>query len=242
MMHIRELKESTASKISSLVDANSTTKVAKKISEKSSKKASLNIDFASQSLVISHSFSTLSSRNTRWNDAFFNDRSQRFHRDDYELNRDRSRSRMRDTSHELSITNSKFTYLQDISIVITIKQKKFRTSDIDYFYSNLSKETHALDDYVVSEKNIFYRDVYIFTQQVKRVAIVKHKDIRNKLHLCLREFFMILFINLDVLTRNHLNENSRAFCEALIRKYKLSNFRTFEKLIAKHYSIQDARK
>ena len=26
------------------------------------------------------------------------------------------------------------------------------------------EETHASDDYVVSEKNIFYHDVYIFTQ------------------------------------------------------------------------------
>ena len=204
MMHMRELKESTASKTSSLIDANSTAKVSKKISEK----VSLRIDFALQSSLISHSFSIFSARNAfsiqnarnqsshRWNDDF-NDRTQRFHRDDYELNRERSKSRLRNFS-KFFVTNSKSTYLQSISIAI--KQNKFKTSNIDYFYSDLSKKTHAPDDYVVSEKNIFYRDVYMFTQQVKRVAVVKYEDIRNKLHLCLREFFMMWFISLDVVT------------------------------------------
>ena len=94
--------------------------------------------------------------------------------------------------HEKFVTNSKSTYLQNIFIIVVVKQKKFKSSNIDYFYSDLSKKTHATDDYVMSEKNIFYCDVYIlFTQQVKRVALVKHKDIRNKLYLCFREFFMI---------------------------------------------------
>ena len=223
------------------------------ISKKSSEKASLRIDFALQSFLISHSFSILSARNAfsiqnarnqlshRWNDNLFNDRSQRFHRDDYELNRERSRSRLRSFS-ELSVIKSKLSHLQIASVVVAIKQKEFKASNIDYFYSDLSEETHASDDYVVSKKDIFYRDVYMFTQQVKRVAIVKHEDIRNKLHLCLRGFFMMWFTSLDVITRSHLNEDSHTFCEALIRKYKLSNFRTFDKLIAKHYFVQDARK
>ena len=221
------------------------------ISEKSSEKAFLRIDFALQSPLISHSFSILSARNAfsiqnarnqlshRWNDDF-NDRIQRFHRDDYELNRERSRSRLRDTSHEFSATNSKSTYLQSTSIAI--KQEEFKTSNIDYFYSDLSKKTYVSDDYVVLEKIIFYRDVYMFTQQVKRVAVVKHEDIRNKLHLCLREAFMIWFTSLDVVTRNQLIENLHTFFEILIRKYKLSNFKAFDKLIAKHCFVQDARK
>ena len=187
------------------------------ISEKSWEKASLRIDFALQSLVVSHSFSILSSRSARWNDDVnYNDTNQRFYRDDYELNRERSRNRMRSTSHESSATNSKSTYLQSTSIAI--KQEEFKIANIDYFYSDLSEETHAADDYVMSGKDIFYRDFYMFTQQVKRVAIVKHKDIRNKLHLCLREFFIMWFISLDVVTRNYLNENSHEFCEILIKK------------------------
>ena len=247
---MRENKESTASKTSLLVDANSTAKIAKKISEK----ASLRIDFALQSPLISYSFSILPARNAfpiqdarnqlshRWNDDFnYHDRTQRFQRDDYEVNRGRSRSRLRSFSKP-SVTNPKPLHLQVTSVVVAIKQEEFKTSDIDYFYSGLSKETHAPGDYVVSEKNIFYRDVYMFTQQVERVAVVKYEGIRNKLHLCLRESFMMWFTSLDVVTRNHLNENSQTFCEALIRKYKLSNFRAFDKLIAKHYSVQNARK
>ena len=46
MTRFDKIDESTTSKASSLVDTNSTAKVAKKISEKSPKKASLRIDFA----------------------------------------------------------------------------------------------------------------------------------------------------------------------------------------------------
>ena len=244
---IDDSKGSIASEASPLVDANSTAKTAKKIS----KKAFFRIDFILQSPLISHSSSIVPARNAhafsiqnarnqlshRSNDDF-NDRTQRFYRDDYRLNRERSRSRLR--SFSKSFSKSKSTHLQGISIVASIKQKKFKTLDIDYFYLVLSKETHASDDYIVSGKNIFHRDVYMFTQQVERVAAVK--NICNKLYLYLREFFMIWFTSLDVVTRSHLNEDSHAFCEALIKKYKSFNFKAFDKLIAKHYSVQDARK
>ena len=193
---IREIKKSTVSKTSSLVDVNSTAKVAKKIS----KKVSLRIDFALQSSLISHSSLILSTRNAyvfsiqnarnqlshRWNDDF-DDRTQRFHRDDYELNRERNKNRLRSFS-KLS-SNSKSTHLQDVSIVAAIKQKKFKTSDMNYFYSDLSKKIHVSSDYVVSEKNIFYRDVYMFTQQMKRIAAIK--NVNSKLYLYFREFFMM---------------------------------------------------
>ena len=58
MTRFDKIDDSTRS-ASQLIDANSNTNV----SEKLSKKAPLNIDFASQSLVISHSFSILSARN-----------------------------------------------------------------------------------------------------------------------------------------------------------------------------------
>ena len=214
MTQIREIKESTASETSSLVDATTANDTAK-ASEKTSEKVSLRIDFALQSPLISHSFSILPARNAqafsiqnarnqlshRWNDDF-NNRTQRFHRDDYELNRERSRSCLRSFS-KLFATNSKSTYLQ--STPITIKQKEFKALNIDYFYLDLSKETHTSDDYVMSRKNIFYRDVYIFTQQVKRVAVVKHEGIATS--------YIYTFVNSSwcdslLKTRKHVRDSA----------------------------------
>ena len=248
MMQMRELKGSTASEAPPLVDANSTAKTA----EKAPEKAPLRTDFALQSPLISHSSPILPARTAfpiqdarnqlphRWNDDF-NDRTQRFHRDDYGLNRGRSRSRLR-SFPEPPATNPKPSHLQAAPVAVAIKQEEFKASDIGYFYPGLSEETHAPGDYVVSGKDIFYRDVYMFTQQVERVAVVKHEGIRNKLHLCLRGSSMVWFTSLDVATRNHLNEDPHEFCEALIKKYKPSNSRAFDKLLAEHYTVLDARK
>ena len=53
---------------------------------------------------------------------------------------------------------------------------------------------------------------------------------------------MMWFTSLDVVTRNHLNEDFSAFYEALIKKYKSSHSRAFDKLLSEHYTVQDARK
>jgi len=75
---------------------------------------------------------------------------------------------------KLLTINSKFTYLQSSSIVIAIfKTKSFKSLKVNYFYLDLFKDTHLLNDYIVLEKNVFYQDIYMFTQQVRRVALQK---------------------------------------------------------------------
>jgi len=86
----------------------------------------------------------------------------------------------------LLVSNLKSIYLQDITIV---RQESFRFLEIKYFYLNLLKDTHALKDYIIFGKNIFYCDIYMFTQQVRRVTITK--DINKQLYLCLRKFVII---------------------------------------------------
>ena len=82
-----------------------------------------------------------------------------------------------------SVTKPQFT------TIIAIKEKLFKPSDINYFHFNLSNE-HEADDYViVSSKNMIFRDVYMFVQQIKQIVNVK--NISNRLHLCLRDFVMI---------------------------------------------------
>ena len=120
-------------------------------------------------------------------------RSNCFNRDN---NRNRSRSRSRNivsySSKESSTSNSKSTHLQSVFVaVVAIKSKQFKLSNVEYFYSNLSKDTYISNNYVISGKDIFYRDVYMFTQQIRYIAATKNVD--DQLHLCLRKFAIIWF-------------------------------------------------
>ena len=73
--------------------------------------------------------------------------------------------------------------------IIAVKEKPFKSSDINYFHLNLSNEHKANDYVIVSNKNIIFRNIYMFVQQVKR--IINAKNVSNRLHLCLRNSVMI---------------------------------------------------
>jgi len=62
--------------------------------------------------------------------------------------------------------------LQDTTIV-TIKQELFRTLKIEYFYLELLENTHAIENYIILEKNVRYRNIYIFTQQIRYITSTK---------------------------------------------------------------------
>lgn len=88
---------------------------------------------------------------------------------------------------ESSTSNSKSTHLQGNSIVI--KQESFKPSEVEYFYLGLPKNAHSPEDYIVSKKDVFYRDVHMFTQQIRRVTITK--EVNEQLYLCLRKLTII---------------------------------------------------
>lgn len=62
--------------------------------------------------------------------------------------------------------------MQDTTIV-TIKQELFRTLKIEYFYLELLENTHAIENYIILEKNVRYRNIYIFTQQIRYITSTK---------------------------------------------------------------------
>jgi len=112
----------------------------------------------------------------------------------YNYNRDKSRSRLQSIvsyfTKELLTSNFKSTHLQSASIVVVaIRLKQFRLSNVEYFYLELLEKSYLTNNYIIFEKNIFYRDVYMFAQQIKRVTTTK--DINNQLHLCLRKSIII---------------------------------------------------
>jgi len=66
---------------------------------------------------------------------------------------------------EFLTSNPKSIYLQSSSITIAIiKTELFKSLEIEYFYLDLSKDTHLLDNYIIFKKNVFYYNIYMFTQ------------------------------------------------------------------------------
>lgn len=88
---------------------------------------------------------------------------------------------------ESSISNLKSIYLQNNSIVI--KQKLFKFLEVEYFYLDLLENACLLENYIIFEKDVFYCDIYIFTQQIRRIIVTK--EINKQLYLCLRRFVII---------------------------------------------------
>ena len=243
--------------------ASNLVKQALKESKISSKKASPQNSFTLQNLQNSHKRqaflyyqkhlllsqdahrqnNTWQSQNYAKNKHNYNyNRSNRFNRDN---NRNKSKSRSRSivfySSKESPTSNLKSTYLQSALVaIVAIKPKQFKPSNVEYFYLDLSEDIYALNNYIISEKDVFYRDVYMFTQQVKRVVATKNVD--NQLYLYLRKSTIIWFTSQSDFIQIRLLQNANEFCTILIAKYKIFTSKTLDKLQTKHYIVQNARK
>ncbi len=114
--------------------------------------------------------------------------------DNYNYSRNKSRNCSQSivfySTKKFLISNFKSTHLQNTSIVVVaIRSKQFRLSNIEYFYLKLLKKFYSTNNYIIFEKNIFYRNIYIFTQQVK--CVIATKKINKQLYFCLRKFVII---------------------------------------------------
>ena len=71
--------------------------------------------------------------------------------------------------------------------------KRFNPDDVDYFDSFY--ESKFIDTIFAIEhidKNIFFRDIYVFVDRVKNVARAKSNTLlRQNLQICLRDFALI---------------------------------------------------
>ena len=66
------------------------------------------------------------------------------------------------------------------------KEKRFKTSNVDYFDSNLSNN-YDKENVITSNEKIIYRDVFLFVETVKFItSLVKYETTRIRLHRCLR--------------------------------------------------------
>ncbi|KAL8635087.1 MAG: hypothetical protein Q9228_007388 [Teloschistes exilis] len=121
------------------------------------------------------------------------------------------------------------------------RQGDFKTADIGYFHPNLPVDKeHPEGEFLTSGKDIFYRVVVQFVQQVRRVAHTK--DVASRLHLYLRGTALPWFTNLPSEIQDQMFTDVDAFCDRLTTKYQISTSRAFDLLHAEKYSMQDARK
>ena len=120
------------------------------------------------------------------------------------------------------------------------KPVDFKVHEIGFFHPGLavSKELPQ-GPFVTSGKDVYYRDVYMFVQQLRRVA--RSKSVEGHLHLCLRGTAITWFSAMKSSIQDAMNDDLTLFCDRLISKYKLSHSRAFDLLHAEHYSMNDAK-
>ena len=87
-----------------------------------------------------------------------------------------------------SFRNDRFKFISYIEfIIIDFKKKRFKTSNVDYFDSNLSNN-YDKKNVITSNEKIIYRDVFFFVETIKFIAILmKYETTKIRLHRCFRD-------------------------------------------------------
>ncbi len=84
-------------------------------------------------------------------------------------------------------TQVKTTKTIDNAIVIMIKKNVFKASNVDFSDLQLNSFYDA-SDVIQEERDLYYRDVYLFVERIKDVVIMFDVEaVRTNLSTCLRE-------------------------------------------------------
>ncbi len=74
-----------------------------------------------------------------------------------------------------------------MNVVTVVKKSFFRAFDVKFFDSQLNS-SYDSDDVVQVERNLYYRNVYLFVKRIKNVVIMSETDaVRINLSTCLRD-------------------------------------------------------
>ena len=127
---------------------------------------------------------------------------------------------------------------------ISSRNFNFRVSDLGYFHSNLEK-IYEKEDIVIIDKEIIYREVYIFCRRVKDYAIsIDEKKIRNNLFSCFRENALYWWLNSltqdekDAMTE--LSNDMRRILRRLKNRFRIFMSTAQNRLNKETYSFKDA--
>ena len=124
-------------------------------------------------------------------------------------------------------------------------KESFRTQNVEFFDFILN-ESYDSDDVVQVEKNVYYKNVYLFVEKIKdAVNMYTIEKIRFNLFNCLKKTAQIWYIkdfsDFEKKTLRSLNTEIEKWCDVLIKKFKQSIFFALQFLSSKSYSFNDLK-
>ncbi len=127
------------------------------------------------------------------------------------------------------------------------QQEWWNSADIDFFDSNFDDKFAFIDEAVIhASKNIYYRDVHVFVERIKKMIIVLESEmIKKNLSSCLRESVLMWHIAklFDVSRRILFYEkNVNEWMQALIDRFKTQVITTIVNLLRERYTLTNAER
>jgi hypothetical protein len=124
---------------------------------------------------------------------------------------------------------------------------KWNSENIDFFDSNFERKSAFTDEAVIhADKNIYYRDVHVFVERIKKMIIIlEFEMIRKNLLSCLRELILVWHtIELFDVSRRILfyEENVNEWIQTLIARFKTQVTTTTINLLKERYTLTDAER
>jgi hypothetical protein len=132
-----------------------------------------------------------------------------------------------------------------VNVATIVKKSFFRTFDVKFFDSQLNS-LYDSSDVVQIERNLYYKDVYLFVKRIKNVVIMSETDaVRTNLSTCLRDSTQVWYIedlsDLKKEALRTLDEDVDHWCNALLKKFKKFVAFVLNYLIIERYILNDVR-
>ena len=131
------------------------------------------------------------------------------------------------------------------SIQKAFSKDYFKITNVNFFDFKFEK-SYGSDDVVQINRNVYYRNVFIFVKKIKNAVITYEiETIKINLSTCLRDTVQIWYIedfsDLKKQTLRFFDEKTDHWCEAFIKKFRQSMIFAFQKLSEKKYSLNDVK-
>ena len=133
----------------------------------------------------------------------------------------------------------------NISIQKIFSKNYFKITNVNFFDFKF-EEFYDSDDVVQINRDVYYRNVFIFVKKIKNAIITYEiETIRTNLSTCLRDTVQIWYIesfsDLKKQTFRSFDEKTDHWCEIFIKKFRQSVTFAFQKFSKKKYFLNDVK-
>jgi hypothetical protein len=131
--------------------------------------------------------------------------------------------------------------------IVNNRSRRWNSDDIEFFDSNFEEKFAFTNETVThAEKDIYYRDVYVFVEQVKEMTImIESKIVKKNLSSCLRESILIWHIaKLFEISKRILfyEKNVNEWIQTFIVRFKTQVITATVNLLRERYTLTNAKK